>query len=290
MHIKKHLVLSLLLFISLFIFSVTANADWVMEDNKGNTTYLGKGKIKSEYKNEEINISHIIDTNKDLITMLDKNRKIYGSGTPEEYCNATRSFSKEMQEQALAGLPPEQRKMIKEQMKQLQQMSKSNPMGDMHKPVVLIKKTGNNDEIAGHKTNKYTINVDDNKYQDIWIVSDISMNDEMKKLGLYKFHLIEKRMEKCMDASEEEMGMMADPLDSPEYIKLTEKGFVMREIYYTGGFSGPGGDEKTEVVRLEKKSISASEFKIPAGYKKVPVKDLLKSMMDGSGMGRDDMH
>lgn len=283
MKANKYLLLSLLLLVSFFLFTVTANAGWVMEDSEGSTTYIGKDKIKSEYTNEGISISHIIDANKGLITMVDKNRKIYGSGTPDEYCNATRSFGKEMQEQAMAGLSPEQRKMMEEQMKQLQQMSKSAPMENMPKPVVSIKRTGSNDVIAGHKTDKYTVNVDGDKYQDIWIASDISMDDEMKKLRLDKFQLMQKRMDKCMDASKEEMGMMADPLDSPEYKKLTEKGFVMKEVYHTGGFSGPAGDETTEVVRLEKKSISSSEFKIPAGYKKVPVKDLFKGMM-GAGM------
>lgn len=283
MKANKYLLLSLLLLVSFFLFTVTANAGWVMEDSEGSTTYIGKDKIKSEYTNEGISISHIIDVNKGLITMVDKNRKIYGSGTPDEYCNATRSFGKEMQEQAMAGLSPEQRKMMEEQMKQLQQMSKSAPMENMPKPVVSIKRTGSNDVIAGHKTDKYTVNVDGDKYQDIWIASDISMDDEMKKLRLDKFQLMQKRMDKCMDASKEEMGMMADPLDSPEYKKLTEKGFVMKEVYHTGGFSGPAGDETTEVVRLEKKSISSSEFKIPAGYKNVPVKDLFKGMM-GAGM------
>jgi len=283
MKANKYLLLSLLLLVSFFLFTVTANAGWVMEDSEGSTTYIGKDKIKSEYTNEGISISHIIDVNKGLITMVDKNRKIYGSGTPDEYCNATRSFGKEMQEQAMAGLSPEQRKMMEEQMKQLQQMSKSAPIENMPKPVVSIKRTGSNDVIAGHKTDKYTVNVDGDKYQDIWIASDISMDDEMKKLRLDKFQLMQKRMDKCMDASKEEMGMMADPLDSPEYKKLTEKGFVMKEVYHTGGFSGPAGDETTEVVRLEKKSISSSEFKIPAGYKKVPIKDLFKGMM-GAGM------
>jgi hypothetical protein len=283
MKANKYLLLSLLLLVSFFLFTVTANAGWVMENSEGSTTYIGKDKIKSEYTNEGISISHIIDVNKGLITMVDKNRKIYGSGTPDEYCNATRSFGKEMQEQAMAGLSPEQRKMMEEQMKQLQQMSKSAPTENMPKPVVSIKRTGSNDVIAGHKTDKYTVNVDGDKYQDIWIASDISMDDEMKKLRLDKFQLMQKRMDKCMDASKEEMGMMADPLDSPEYKKLIEKGFIMKEVYHTGGFSGPAGDETTEVIRLEKKSISSSEFKIPAGYKKAPIKDLFKGMM-GAGM------
>ncbi len=283
MKANKYLLLSLLLLVSFFLFTVTANAGWVMEDSEGSTTYIGRDKIKSESTNEGISISYIIDVNKGLITMVDKNRKIYGSGTPDEYCNAIRSFGKEMQEQAMAGLSPEQRKMMEEQMKQLQQMSKSAPMENMPKPVVSIKRTGSNDVIAGHKTDKYTVNVDGDKYQDIWITSDISMDDEMKKLRLDKFQLMQKRMDKCMDASNEEMGMMADPLDSPEYKKLTEKGFVMKEVYHTGGFSGPASDETTEVVRLEKKSISSSEFKIPASYKKVPFKDLFKGMM-GAGM------
>jgi hypothetical protein len=276
--------------VAFFVFTVIAYAGWVMEETDGTTTYLGKGMIKAEYNNEGMNFSHIIDANKSLITMVDKNRKIYGSGTPDEYCNATKSFAREMQEQMMAGLPPEQRKMMEEQMKQFQQMPKSDPMEDMPKPVVLIKKTGSSDVIAGHKTDKYTVNVNDDKYQDIWIASDISMDDEMKKLGLDKFNLITKRMEKCMEASEEDMGMMADPLDSPEYKKLSEKGFVMREVYFTGGFSGSGGDEASEVVRLEKKSISALDFKIPADYKKVPIKELFKSMMGNAGMGRENMN
>jgi len=289
MKIKKNLLLSFLLLVTFFVFTVIAYAGWVMEETDGSTTYLGKGMIKAEHSNEGVNIAHIIDTNKNLITMVDKNRKIFGSGTPDEYCNATKSFVKDMLEQMLAGFPPEQRKMWEEQMKQAQQMPKSAPIENMHKPVVSIKKTGSNDVIAGHKTDKYTVNVDGDKYHEIWIASDISMDDEMKKLRLDKFHLMMNRMEKCMNSSEEEMGMMADPLDSPEYKKLTEKGFVMREVNYTGGFSGPEDDERKEVVSLEKKSISASEFKIPAGYKKVPIKEMFKGMM-GADMGREDMY
>ncbi len=290
MRIKKCLLVSFFLLMSFFVFTVTAYAGWVMEDNDGTTTYLGKGMIKSEYNNEGVNFAHIINANKSLITMVDKNKKIYGSGTPDDYCSATRSFGKEMQEQAMAGLSPEQRKMIEEQMKQFQKMPKPAPMENMPKPVVSIKKRGSSDVIAGHKTDKYTVNVDGNKYQDIWIASDISMDDEMKKLRLDKFHLIEKRMDKCMDSSEEDMGMMADPLDAPEYKKLTEKGFVMREVYYTGGFSSHGGGKTTEVVRLEKQAISASAFKIQAGYKKVPLKELFKGMMGDAGMGKEDMY
>ena len=285
MRMRKCLILSFFLLSAFFVFTMTAYAGWVMEDTDGATTHLGKGMIKAEYHDEGLNFVHMINANKGLITMVDKNRKIFGSGTPDEYCNATKSFANEMQEQMMAGLPPEQRKMMQEQMKQLQQMPKSEPMENMPKPVVSIKKAGNSDVIAGHKTDKYTVNVDGDKYQDIWIASDISMDDEMKKLGIDKFNLITKRMEKCMESSEGDMGMLADPLDSPEYKKLSEKGFVMREVYYTGA-SGPRGDEKTEVTRLERKSISASEFKIPTDYKKVPIKELFKSMMgNGSMMG-----
>ncbi len=215
MKIRKYLLLSFLLLVSLFVFTVIAYAGWVMEETDGSTTYLGKGMIKAEYNSEGVNFAHIINTNKGLITMLDRNRKIYGSGTPDEYCKATKSFARDMQEHMLAGLPPEQRKMMEEQMKQFQQMSKSAPMENMPKPVVSIKKTGSNDVIAGHKTDKYTVNVNDDKYQDIWIASDISIDDEMKKLRLDKFHLMMNRMEKCMEASEEEMGMMADPSGLP---------------------------------------------------------------------------
>ncbi len=290
MKIKKYLLLSFLLLVSFFVFAVIVHAGWVMEETDGSTTYLGKGMIKAEYNNEGVNFAHIIDTNKELISMVDKNRKIYGSGTPDEYCKATKDFGKEMQEQAMAGLPPEARKIMEEQMKQLQQQSKSAPIENMPKPVVSIKKTGSSDVIAGHKTDKYTVNVDGDKYQEIWIASDISIDDEMKKLRLDKFHLMMNRMDKCMNASEDAMGMMADPLDSPEYKKLTEKGFVMKEVYYTGGFSGHEGEARKQVVRIEKKSISASEFKIPAGYKKVPVKELFKGMMGGAGMEREDMY
>jgi hypothetical protein len=286
MRTMKHFLFTFALLSLCMAFAVTSYAGWVMEQTDGTTTYLENGRVKSEFSGEGTSISHIIDSTKGIITMVDKNRKVYGSGTPEEYCEATQSFGREMQEQAMAGLPPEQRKMIEEQMRQFKQTPKETKKGNMPKPVVSIKKTGSGDIIAGHKTDKYTVTRDGDKYQDIWIASDISMQDEMKKLNLDKFNTIEKRMDKCMNMSEE-AAMMSDPLDSLEYRKLTESGFIMREVYYTG--AGPGGDEKTEVVRLEKKSIPDSVFKIPAGYKRLPIKELFKGMMS-PGMGKEGMY
>jgi len=288
MRTMKHFLFTFSLLLLCTVFAVTSYAGWIMESTDGTTTYIENGRIKSDFSGEGMSITHIVDSTKGIITMLDKNRKVYGSGTPEEYCDATQSFGREMQEQAMAKIPPEQRKMIEEQMKQFKQMPQAGQKEKMHKPVVSVKKTGSNDIIAGHKTDKYTVTMDGDKYQDIWIVSDISAADEMKKLNLDKFNLIEKRMDKCMNMAED-MSMMSDPLDSPEYRKLTENGFIMREVYYTGGFAGPGGDEKTEVTRLEKKSIPALEFKIQDGYQKVPLKDLFKGMM-GPGMGTEGMY
>ncbi len=128
MQTKKYLLLSLLLLLSCYFFTAPVHAGWIMENNDGSTTYIDKGKIKSEYASDGMDFSHIIDANKGLITMVDKNRKIYGTGTPAEYCKATKTFANEIQEQMLAGLPPEQRRMMKEQMKQFQQMPKSAPM------------------------------------------------------------------------------------------------------------------------------------------------------------------
>ena len=55
--------------------------------------------------------------------------------------------------------------------------------------------------------------------------------------------------------------------NSKEYRKLEEKGWVLKRV--------ARGEVVSEVVKLEQKKIPASEFKVPAGYKKISLEQLL---------------
>jgi len=262
-----------------------------MVDADGTTTYLGKEKVKSVFENAGGSFWHIIDADKQLITMVDPGQKIYGSGTPDDFCNTIKSFSDDMKEQAMAGLSPDQRKIMEEQMKQYEEMMKSSP--PPKKPVAFkssIKRTKVGEVIANHKTDRYTVTVYGEEYQDVWIATEISMLKEEKKLNLHKVYSMQKKMDSCMDGSHADMSMMADPLESAEYKKITENRLVMREITYAGGFAQDGGDTSTDIIKLERKNIPKSEFSIPSGFKKVAIKNLLSGMMGSVDMSEAGHH
>jgi hypothetical protein len=80
------------------------------------------------------------------------------------------------------------------------------------------------------------------------------------------------KMESCTRMGSGPQG--PDPEDAKEYKDLAEKGWTMKEL------NRESGEVETEVIRLEKKSIPASEFRVPSGYRKVEMKEMMGGMME----------
>ncbi len=274
-------VLPIVCMIGVVVLSLafSAYAGLVIKEKDGEISYLSEGKIKVVTGKKEDRMWYIMDSKDGLMTLVDEERKAYASGTPDEYCRVSKSLGEEMKEAMLKEMAPEEREMFEKYMKEGSNIREGVKRPQSKKPVVTIAKTGS-EVIAGYKTTRYTVTVDGERYEDVWIAADASLANEMKEIESGMLSM-QKRFEKCAGAVEDyedEDG----PSSSPEYDKLMSKGFVMKEISYTGGYEEEG-EVVSEVVKLEKKSITSSEFKVPSGYKKVSLKELFKGQMRRQG-------
>jgi hypothetical protein len=240
----------------LTLFSSVAFAGWVEVNRFTGTSYISDGMIKQVPKSEGEPWS-IFDVNRRVITMVEPAQKSYMEIDTKEIC---REITK-MMEVMMAEVPQEQRAMMEQMM--AAQNKKQKP------PSVTVSKIGGGGKIAGYDTVKYSVKVDGQSYKDIWITSDVGIMEDVKKFMKYALEMNEE-MTGCTQMA----GTVVEraPETTGEYTSLMERGWTMKEV------SLPGGAVESEVESLEKRDIPASEFTVPAGYKKLDMMEMMGQM------------
>lgn len=194
-------------------------------------------------------MSTIIDSEKGTLTMVNDRDEVYVSGKPEDFC----SSMKEMMDAAMAQMSPEQKAMM-EQIR--------NSAGAPAKPSVSVKKAGSGGKVAGWDTEKYSVTVDGNLYEEVWLVTNSALMKDMKKMDFGIF-------QKFSSCTEGQYGAGQDPEETPEYMGLMEKGLEVKSVSH-----GYVEQISSDTVSLEEKAIPASEFKVPAGYREVSMMEI----------------
>jgi hypothetical protein len=161
----------------------------------------------------------------------------------EKMAEKARAMMEQMNEQ-LAGLPPEQRKMVEEMM--------GKQMGAGEKMKHAVKNTGEKKTINGFSCTKHVVTLGGKDFATIWATKDVKGIDRMQK----DFEEFSRRMAALAP------GGAAQATDW-----LTEiDGFPILQESKDGG--------KEEVTIVEARSIAASEFDLPKGYRKVEMEYL----------------
>jgi hypothetical protein len=129
-----------------------------------------------------------------------------------------------------------------------------------------VRKEGKGETIAGLKTLKYKVMVDDALFEEVWLTTDASIMKAYKPLipMLQKF-------DSCLG----EMGMEYTPERSAEYQKLWETGFQLKSVRYASG----SPETETDVVKMEKANIPDQRFEVPAGYQQRSFTEMMQSQM-----------
>ena len=254
---RKRIIKSLAVTAILIGLGLPAYAGWVEVDKHSGTTYISGGLIKNvpEDGNE---MWTIMDVNKGIITMVNPGERSYTVVEPEKFCAQMSSMMGDMME----GIPPEQRAMME------QMMGRGGPK---RTPKVAVAKKGNGGRIAGLSTVKYSVTVDGRPYKDIWLATSAPIMNDVRSF-IEKAEDFSTKMESCTRMGSGPQG--PDPEAAKEYKDLAEKGWTMKEL------NRESGEVETEVIRLEKKSIPASEFRVPSGYRKVEMKEMMGGMME----------
>lgn len=248
-------------FIVLLIFSASpALAGWKAVDKEGNITLFSDGKFK--HVSPEDGMISIFDSAKGVITMVSEHERVYASGKPEDFCKGMKEMmdaAKEQMDAAMANIPPEQRAMMEEMMKQSMPAESAGPVA---KPSVSIQKAGSGGKVAGWDTDKYKVMVDGNLYEEVWLVSDSTLKKDIEKVDFSIF-------QKFSSCTEDQYGRGQDPEDTPEYMELMKEGFQVKTVSH-----GDVEHHSSDTVSLEKRDIPESEFKVPAGYRKVSITEI----------------
>ena len=149
----------------------------------------------------------------------------------------------------LEALEEQMKNMPAEQRKQMEKMMGGMGLGGKNAKID-VKKTGETKTICGYSCVKYVINESGKEVGIIWTTTGVSgisgLEKDMKEFS--------QRMAAQMPKAKEMM----------EAFKKIE-GFQLETTI--SGIT-------TAVTKIEKKSISAGEFEIPAGYKKVTPKKI----------------
>ncbi|MBW2440250.1 MAG: DUF4412 domain-containing protein [Deltaproteobacteria bacterium] len=221
-----------------------------MVDQNGEETLIADGRLK----NASEGMIWILDGPRNQVVFINVDQKVYASGTPAEYCTSISAMFDRM----MKSVPEEQRKMMEQMMNKGKGASPQD---------VSVARSGDGGNILGFKTVKYRVLVDGELYKEVWLTTDGSLMQEYKPLipALKKF-----------DACTAGLNMGPSPENSPEYQKIWDSGFELKSVIYEAGSPEP----ETDLVRLEKKTIPESEFRVPGGYKQVSFDELLQTQME----------
>ncbi len=228
-------------------FAAPVFGGWVQVDGEGATTLISEGMLKGTSGGDDQ--YSILDARKGNIMFVDPKRKVYSQESIDDFCKAVVTGMS----QAKKTVPAE---------------DKGKQKAGKDVPRVSVTKEGDGGAIAGYNTVKYKVLADGKLYEEVWLTSDPAVIKDLESV----FRTVMKKFEKCLS----NLANVAESLalsveETQEYRELERQGWQMRSKSYAGG----RGPVTSEIVKLEKRDIPASEFEVPSGYKKVPVLEML---------------
>ncbi len=199
--------------------------------------------ISHMFKQSAENNVTIFRLDKEMMYLVDTQKKEYSEMTFAEMEAYTKKANKKLEEmnEKLKNLPPEQRKMM-------EQMMGKAALGGQHAKIDVIK-TAEKKNISGYICNKYTMKEDTAEVGSVWTTADVPDFSSMQK----DFKEFSQRMAAQMPKAGEMVAAMTKVEGFP--VQTTIAGMT------------------TIVTKIEKKTVAASEFEVPTGYKKVPPKN-----------------
>ncbi len=204
----------------------------------------------------------ILDLDAQTITQVDYERRYYVTSTVQDYVQAMQGAMagamKEMQE-AMKGLPPEQRKMMEEMMRS--QMGQAQACRE---PRIEVRKGGQQATIAGYPAVRYDVLADGKLQSELWIAKGITAWRELDPRKLEQFAVEMAKLSGCSPSQAQRGRFGADPS-----WRLASEGYPVR----TMDRSGSGAI--VEVVKAESRTVPSVEFQPPAGFARKTAREMM---------------
>jgi hypothetical protein len=264
--------------------SAVAWAGWVIEQieyaNLGaegarTLQYISKNRLKTVGDGN----AFTMDFAKDLFTAMDHEKRVYWSGTVDDYIQEVRTFqqaandlARAQMEQAMREMPPDQRQAIQDTMQRLQSAgtaSSSQPAAA--RPQVRVEPTAETMMIVGHKATKTIVYADGKPYQEVWLARGLTLKGDLdlKRLRGLQVKLTQAIMTDIPSRQTVE--------EDPAYVQLLEQGYPIKIVEL-----GEGGEPEsvTKVVRIDKRDIAEREFQVPEGYRRIDLREFFREEIE----------
>lgn len=274
-------MISRIIYLTAFFIFLSGNAlaGWIIDQviystspqestNKkvNSTDYFSKNRFKAVQDGSIF----IINYNTGRIYVSDRYRKLYWSGTIDEYVNGIRDYmarARREMEESMKNMPPEQRRAVEEEMRRqgrsLTEESKT-PTGLGR---VRVEKTSERQTIAGYRATKYRVHLDENSYQEIWISEDLDIS---KDIDTKKIQDFQNRINEAIGSVYSNQG--TDVEKSSEYRSLFEKGYPLKIVHVVGQGRGI-----IEVKGAKVTEIPDSEFEVSEGYRRTTLQEIIRT-------------
>lgn len=242
----------------LLFLARSAEAGWVVEYSNiavkprgdrqpavQSTTRIASGKMRAD----QDAIVMITDFSGDKFTVMNKEKQVFWTGTTSEY-------QKQMTGRKLEKLG--------KRFDSFKGKTELPPVDEEKLPRIVIRKTEQTRQIAGHKATKYTVESNGELFQELWVTDEVDISGDVNA---------EQQLAHQRKMNAGMIGKTAGPFNalhrSEDYKKLIEKSFILESVTHHGA----GKFERT-VTALRQADVSADEFKVPENYKRVRLADV----------------
>lgn len=262
----------------LFVGAESALAGWVIDQvtkgsNERQQIIVQNNQVKisildSNGKPEAVTL---LDAEAQSLTIVDFQKRSYVTSTLQEYRELMTNIQQKvapkiaeamqkMQEQ-MKGMPLEQRKMMEQMMgSHMPQMNQAQNCAEP--PAAKVRKTAQQDTIAGYSAVRYDVTVDGKVDSQLWIAKDITVGQELDPEKIERF-----RRELAMIAACRPMKQHA--IGESQAWRLVTEGYPARMVDNESG-------RVVEVVKAEKRTVSAAELAPPEGFLKKTPQEMFK--------------
>lgn len=249
---KRYLLVSIL--VSWGCWAMTsARADITIEmkqDNEPQQLYVAEHALRGG--TEEAGM--IFRGDRKILWVLQTKEKKYTEITEQDAKAMGEKVNEAMSQmqEAMKNMPPEQREMVQKM------MAGKMPMGATSKRTLAT--LGQNRTINGFACAGYTVTSDDGSVVEIWTADAKSLNLDFKDLAVLK------EMADFMKTMVPGVDSFKELIKDYEHPREDEPpGFPVLTIH-----KDKSGKEKSrsELVKIDKGSIPAAQFELPAGFKK----------------------
>ncbi len=220
-------------------------AGWQLTDEDNTETLISNNVVKNTWEDGGL----IMYGNTGELIMFNSEQQVYAKGKVDDFCNAIDQAMKDM----MAQMSEEQRQMMKEMMGE-----DTAESGD-----VVIKSEGGGDSIDGYSTRIYTVHVDGELYEKIWILTNPQLSKDIEALTEFI---------KTFISCGEIFGSPNAVESTDAYLELYEKGMIVRSLSYEYGEA----ETDINILSVKQRNVSPAEMAVPEGFQKISFIEFMK--------------